>query len=107
MTVKALYEYDYPSRDRQENFGDDLLVNVQWVNNPMFPAPACFRAPKAMPWADFKAHLIDPWAASDPDYDPAAPKDWQVVGGQAIDTGANPLLADTGVVHKGIVTFRT
>ena len=36
MTVKALYEYDYPSRDRQENFGDDLLVNVQWLNNPMF-----------------------------------------------------------------------
>lgn len=107
MTVKALYDYDYPSRDRQENFGDDLLVNVQWVNNPMFAAPACFRAPKAMPWADFKAQLIDPWAASDPGYDPVAPKDWQVVGGQAIDPGANPSLGDTGVVHKGIIIFRT
>jgi phenol/toluene 2-monooxygenase (NADH) P4/A4 len=107
MTVKALYEYDYPSRDRQENFGDDMLVNVQWVNNPLFGAPACFRAPKAMPWADFKAQLIDPWAASDPDYDPAATKDWQVAGGQAINPDANPALADTGVVHKGLIIFRT
>jgi phenol hydroxylase P4 protein len=60
-----------------------------------------------MPWADFKAQLIDPWAASDPDYDPAAPKDWQVVGGQAIDPGANPALGDTGVAHKGIIIFQT
>ena len=80
MSVKALYEYDYPSRDRQENFGDDLLVNVLWVNNPMFGAPACFRAPRAMSWADFKAQLIDPWAASDPGYDPAAPKDTGATG---------------------------
>ena len=36
MTVKAMYDYDYPSRDRQELFGDDMLVNVQWVNNPLF-----------------------------------------------------------------------
>jgi len=107
MTVKALYDYDYPSRDRQELFGDDMLVNVQWVNNLMFAAPACFRAPKAIPWADFKAQLIDPWAASDPDYDPAAPKDWLVVGGQAIDPAANPRLDDTGVTHKGIITFRS
>jgi phenol/toluene 2-monooxygenase (NADH) P4/A4 len=107
MTVKAMYEYDYPSRDRQELYGDDFLVNVQWVNNPMFAAPACFRAPRAMPWADFKTQLIDPWAASDPDYDPAAPRDWQVHGGQAINPGANPSLAGTGVVHKGLITFRT
>jgi phenol/toluene 2-monooxygenase (NADH) P4/A4 len=107
MTVKALYEYDYPSRDRQENFGDDLLVNVQWVNNRMFGAPACFRVPRAMPWADFKAQLIDPWAASDPGYDPAAPKDWQVIGGHAINPDANPSIGDTGVVHKGLISFRT
>jgi len=107
MAVKAMYDYDYPSRDRQELFGDDMLVNVQWVNNPLFAAPACFRAPRAMPWADFKAQLIDPWAASDPDYDPAGTKDWQVVGGQAISPDANPSLADTGVVHKGLIVFRT
>jgi phenol/toluene 2-monooxygenase (NADH) P4/A4 len=107
MTVKAIYDYDYPSRDRQELFGDDLLVNVQWVNNPMFAAPACFRAPRAISWADFKSQLIDPWAASDHDYNPEATRDWQVAGGEAINPDANPSLGDTGVVHKGLITFRT
>ena len=53
MAVKALYDYDYPAKDRQEVFGDDMLVNVMWANNMMFCAAACFRAPKAMPWASF------------------------------------------------------
>jgi len=107
MTVKALYDYDYPAKDRQENFGDDILVHVLWANNLMFCAAACFRAPKAMPWSDFKAQMIDPWASSDPGYDPAAPAGWQVDGGGAIDTGANPTLEETGVGHKGLITFRT
>ena len=73
MPVKALYDYDFPSKDRQEVYGDDILVNVMWTNNPMLCSAACFRTPKAMSWADFKAQMIDPWAASDPDYDPSAP----------------------------------
>ena len=36
MAVKALYDYDFPSKDRQEVFGDDILVNVMWTNNMMF-----------------------------------------------------------------------
>jgi phenol hydroxylase P4 protein len=70
MAVKAIYDYDFPSRDRQELYGDDILVNVLWANNMMFCSAACFRAPKAMSWADFKSQMVDPWAASDPDYDP-------------------------------------
>ncbi len=106
MTVKALYDYDYPSRDRQELFGDDILVHVMWANNPMLAAAACFRAPKAMPWTDFKSQMIDPWAAADPDYDPAAPSDWQV-DGQARTPDPDGTLDATGVVHKGLITFRT
>jgi phenol hydroxylase P4 protein len=106
MAVKALYEYDYPSKDRQELFGDDILVHVMWANNMMFSAAACFRAPKAMSWADFKNQMIDPWAASDPDYDPSAPTDWQV-NGDTFSPDDGTSLADTGVGHKGLFTFRT
>ena len=60
MAVKALYDYDFPSKDRQELFGDDILVNVLWTNNMMFASAACFRAPKAMSWADFKSQMVDP-----------------------------------------------
>jgi phenol hydroxylase P4 protein len=106
MAVKALYEYDFPSKDREELFGDDFLVHVMWANNMMFSAAACFRAPKAMSWADFKAQMIDPWAASDPDYNPSAASDWQV-NGEAVSLDSGVSLADTGVGHKGLITFRT
>jgi phenol hydroxylase P4 protein len=106
MTVKALYEYDFPSKDRQENFGDDVLVNVMWANNMMFCSPACFRAPRAMSWAEFKSQMIDPWAASDPDYDPSAPTDWQI-DGAALTPDSAASLRDIGVAHKGLITFRT
>jgi phenol hydroxylase P4 protein len=106
VTVKALYDYDYPSKDRPENFGDDLLVHVMWGNNMMFCSPACFRAPKAMSFADFKAQMVDPWAASDPDYDPSAPREWQV-NGEAFSADDGVSLADSGVGHKGLFVFRT
>ena len=106
MSVKALYPYDFPSKDRQQNFGEDILVNVMWTNNQMFSAAACFRAPKAMPWSDFRSQLVDPWAGSDPDYDPTAPTDWKI-DGQAAEVDPDASLADLGVVHKGLITFRT
>jgi phenol hydroxylase P4 protein len=106
MTVKAIYDYDYPSKDRQENFGEDILVNVMWAGNMMFCSPACFRAPTTMTFADFKSQLIDPWAASDPDYDPSAPRDWQV-NGQSFTADDGIRLGDSGVGHKGLFVFRT
>jgi phenol hydroxylase P4 protein len=106
MTVKALYPYDFPSRDRQENFGDDMLVHVMWANNQMFAAAACFRAPTAMPWSDFKSQMIDTWAAADPDYDPSAPRDWQI-DGSPVEIEPGTPLGRTGLVHKGLISFRT
>ena len=106
MAVKALYDYDYPSKDRQELFGDDILVNVLWTNNMMFASAACFRAPKALSWEDFKSQMIDPWAASDPDYDPSTPGGWQM-NGEDFSPADDTTLDDTGVGHKGLFTFRT
>lgn len=106
MPVKALYDYDYPSRDREELYGDDILVNVMWANNMMFSSAACFRAPKAMTWADFTSQMVDPWAASDPDYDPSAQREWQR-NGEAFSPADDATLADTGVGHKGLFVFRT
>jgi phenol hydroxylase P4 protein len=106
MAIKALGPYDFPSADRQENFGDDMLVHVMWANNMMFAAAACFRAPRAMAWGDFKAQMVDPWAASDPDYDPATPADWRL-DGEAFMPHPDKTLADLGVGHKGLISFRT
>lgn len=111
MAVKALYDYDFPSADRAENFGDDQLVFVHWEGNLFLVAAAAFRAPKAMPFSEFVAAMVNPWASSDPDFDPAAVTDWRVddrplaAPGSAAPTDGS--LAELGVGHKSLLKFRT
>jgi Phenol hydroxylase conserved region len=105
MPVRAIGDYQFPSRSRQELYGDDLLVNVMWKGNPLFCAAACFRAPRAMPWQDFVAAMVEPWAGQDPDFVPGSGRDW-TVDGQQVDPGPAALLADLGVGHKSLITFQ-
>ena len=80
MAVKTISTYDFPSRSRQELYGDDQLVHVWFKDNPWFCAAACFRAPKAMTWGDFWSQLVIPFAEEDPDFDPAAARAWSLHG---------------------------
>ncbi|GAB2985174.1 phenol hydroxylase subunit P4 [Amycolatopsis acidiphila] len=105
MAVKALYEYDHPSRSRQELYGDDELVHVWWENNPMFCAAACFRVPTAIGWREFIEQMVNPWAASDPDFQPGSPTDW-TLDGQPWQPDEARSLADLGIGHKSVVSFR-
>jgi len=104
VAVKALYDYDFPSADRAELFGDDQLVYVLWRGNPLLCTAACFRAPSAMPFAEFKQAMVDGWAGSDPDYDPAAAGQWQLFG-ESIDPDPAAALSDLGVGHKALLSF--
>ena len=104
MSVKALYDYEFPSADRAENFGDDQLVYVHWVGNPLFCAAACFRAPKAMPFGDFVSAMVNGWASSDPDFDPAAFRDWQLFD-QPLAVDPAKSLAELGIGHKALLHF--
>lgn len=104
MSVRALGAYGFPSRSRQELYGDDQLVSVLWRGNPFLCAAAMFRAPTAMPWADFRAALLDPWAASDPDFDAAATHGW-TVDGTPVEPADGTTLAELGVGHKSLVSF--
>ena len=106
MAVKALYDYHYPSSDRAELFGDDQLVYVWWQGNPLLAAAACFRAPKAMPFGEFRSAIVDAWAASDPDYDPTTVRDWKLFD-EPLDVDASKSLADLGVGHKALLSFTT
>jgi phenol hydroxylase P4 protein len=104
MTVRAIGDYDFPSADRAENFGDDQLVYVHWEGNLALCAAATFRAPKAMPWSDFCAQMVDPWAGSDPDYDPAAPKRWRHFEDH-FTPDPQATLSDLGIGHKSLLAF--
>ena len=106
MPVKALYDYEFPSADRAELFGDDQLVYVQWKGNPLFCSAAAFRAPRAMPFGEFVSALVAPWAGSDPDFDPARVRDWRLFG-KPLDAVADRSLAGLGIGHKALLSFTT
>lgn len=104
MSVKAIGEYDFPSADRAENFGDDQLVYVHWRGNLFLCAAATFRAPRAMRWDDFRSTMVDPWAGSDPDFDPVRAGTW-TLDGEPFAPDPARALADLGVGHKSLLTF--
>lgn len=106
MAVKALYDYDFPSADRQELFGDDQLVYVHWEGNLFFCSAACFRAPRDMPVSAFLSDIVGPWAGSDPEFDAEAITSWQLFD-EAIELDGDRSLADHGIGHKALLKFRT
>jgi phenol hydroxylase P4 protein len=106
MAVRAIGEYDFPSRSRQELYGDDQLVNVWWRNNMWFCAAACFRAPRSMTWGDFRTQLVDPLFSCDPDFGPGTGFEWSVDDEPIIpDDGRT--LAELGVGHKSLISCRS
>lgn len=102
--MKTIGEYKFPSRDRQELFGDDQLVMVQWDDQMFLIVPGAFRVPKAMKWSDFHAQ-IEEWAGADPDYKAGSATDWRL-DDEPIDPKPDQTIADLGIVHKGLVRFR-
>jgi phenol hydroxylase P4 protein len=104
MAVRSIGEYDFPSRSRQELYGDDQLVHLWWRDNPWFCAAACFRAPKAMTWGDFRAAMVDPWASCDPDFDPTTVFSWSI-DDQRVTPSDEETLEALGVGHKSLVAF--
>lgn len=106
MPVVALHDgYKFPSRSRQELYGEDQLVHVMWKGNPLFVAAATFRAPKAMPFTDFMTALVEPWAGSDPAFRPGSAGSW-TLDGQELTVDPQKSLAEHGVGHKSLLTFQ-
>jgi phenol hydroxylase P4 protein len=104
MAVTTIGAYDFPSRSRQELYGDDQLVHVWWKDNPWFCAAACFRAPKAMTWGDFWNALVIPFMEEDPDFDPAHPFVWSLEG-VPFTPDPTASLESLGVTHKCVIAM--
>jgi phenol hydroxylase P4 protein len=105
MAINALGPYDFPALDRQEVYGDDQLIHVMWAGNMLFCSPACFRVPRKMKWSDFRSMIVDPWASADPDYHPDKVGEWHK-DSEPIEPKPDQTLAQLGIAHKGIVSFR-
>jgi phenol/toluene 2-monooxygenase (NADH) P4/A4 len=104
MAVRSIGEYRFPSRSRQELYGDDQLVHVWWRGNLWFVAAACFRAPKAMSWNDFLAGMVHPLFSGDPDFDAAGTAFTWTVDERPISPEGQESLESLGVGHKSLLT---
>jgi phenol hydroxylase P4 protein len=104
--VRAIGEYKFPSRSRAELYGDDQLVHVWWRDNQFLAGAATFRVPVVMTFGEFLATVVEPWAASDPDFRPGSLRAWQL-DGHPIDLDADRSLADQGIGHKHTFSFQT
>lgn len=102
--INSIGEYKFPSRSRQELYGDDILLHVVRNDSMFFCSAATFRAPKAMPWSDFLNGMVLPWVTTDPDFDASKPLSWQLVGQDWTPDGAKSL-EENGVKHKNCVTL--
>lgn len=102
MAVKSIGTYEFPSRSRQELYGDDQLVHVWWKGNLWFCAAAAFRAPKAMSWGDFYNALVVPFMSGDPDFDPNTEWKWDVQG-EPMTPDPSASLESLGVFHKCVI----
>ncbi|NLT29984.1 MAG: phenol hydroxylase [Propionibacterium sp.] len=102
--IKSLGTYEFPSRSRQELYGDDILVNVLRRDSMFFCSAAMFRAPKAMKWSDFVENMVMPYVTSDPDFDAGKEITWQLVD-EDFTPDPEKSLAENGVQHKHTISL--
>jgi phenol hydroxylase P4 protein len=105
MAVVSIGEYKFPSRSREELYGDDQLVHVWWRDNTFLCAAMTVRVPKAMPFGEFLAGVVQPWAASDPDFEPGSERDW-FINGNPVQVRDDASLKDLGIGHKHTLSFQ-
>ena len=105
MPVVAISEYKFPSKSRQELYGDDQLVHVWWKGNLWFVSAGCFRFPKAMPWGDFIG-VLKGYYTADPDFAPDSLDSVQwIIDDQPVTPDPAASLEANGVGHKSLIEF--
>ena len=108
MALKTIGAYVFPSRSRQELYGEDQMVHVWWRDNPWLCSAVTQRAPRSMTFGDFWSQLIVPWAGTDPEL--AEGKDWSdfewTLGGEPFAPDPQKSLADLGIAHKATLSMR-
>lgn len=105
MGVRAIGAYKFPSRSRAELYGEDQLVHVWWRDNTFLASAATFRVPKSMTFGEFVIAVVEPWAASDPDFEPGSQRDW-FIDDRPLRVRDDASLNELGIGHKHTLSFQ-
>lgn len=108
MSVNALYDYKFESKDKVENFHGMQLLYVLWPNHLMFCSPFALLVQPDMTFRALVEEVLKPATASHPE---AAKADF--LGGEWLlnDEPFTPApdasLKDNGIDHKSMLTVTT
>ena len=108
VALKPGYADAVEIRDRRENFHGNQVVYLHWEEHLRFCAATAFPLPPDMPFGALTEQLIPQYYGMHPDF---ASLDWNQVewkiNGEPATPDMSKSLADNGVGHKTLITFRT
>lgn len=107
MTLATLDTYDFPAKDKRENFPAPLLY-IGWEDHMSFCSPVCVPLPGDTPFGALTEQVLPGIYGQHPDF---ARIDWAQAewfrSGQAWRPDPALSLADNGLGHKDVIRFRT
>ena len=107
MSTVALGAYEFPAKDRRENFPAPLLY-IGWEDHLLFCARVCLPLPAGTPFGALASAVLPSVYGAHPDF---ARIDWSQVlwfkSGQPWQPDAAKSLQDNGLGHKDVIRFRT
>lgn len=107
MSVVAVKPYDFPAKDVRENFPAPLLF-IGWEEHLMFPCPVALPLPADMPFGAIGQAVLPGVYGVHPDF---ARIDWNTTewfkSGHPWTPDPAKSLADNGLDHKDMISFRT
>lgn len=108
MSVKAIGEYRFPSRDHVEVYGDNRIVYFNWDQHLLFAAPFLLFVPKDMKFREFIEERVAPLLAPDPQ---ATAIEWTKVewnnGNEEFTPDFDASLEQNGIGHKDHIRLIT
>lgn len=107
MSAVAVKPYDFPARNRRENFPAPLLY-IGWEDHLMFASPVCLPLPPDTPFGALVQGVLPGVYGEHPDF---AKIDWSQVewfkSGQPWTPDPAKSLQAYGLQHKDAIRFRT
>ncbi|AUW60554.1 phenol hydroxylase (plasmid) [Sphingobium sp. SCG-1] len=108
MAVASIAHYEFPAKDRVENFHGNQLVYLHWEDHLMFCAPVAFPLPPTMSFRGMIENVLTPAYSPHPDFEKI---DWAAVRWTLDDVVVEPewerSLAENKVGHKSLLRFIT
>ncbi|MDO9591881.1 MAG: phenol hydroxylase subunit P4 [Erysipelotrichaceae bacterium] len=108
MGVASVQDYDFPAKDRVENFHGNQLVFLHWEDHLMFCAPVAFPLPASMLFSEMVENVLTPAYSVHPDFKEI---NWSAVLWTLDDVRIDPdwkaSLMSNSIGHKSLLKFVT